>query len=95
MTQLPFSASPVVSPTTGEVLPGFTVGTRKRDPFGRARERPGQAEWDFNKELRNKIAWVIGTAYGIPYSTGRSEAQVYALLIQCAIVRDHGYPPLH
>jgi len=93
MTQLSLPSSPVVSPTTGELLPGFKIGTRKTDPFGRANGSPGQAEWDFNKELRNKIAWVIGTAYRVPYSTGRTPAQVYALLIQCAIVRDHGYPP--
>ena len=92
MTQLSLPETPVVSPTTGELLPGFKVGTRKNEPFGRAVQRPGQNEWDFNKELRNKIAWVIGTAYGIPYSGGRTPAQVYALLVQSAIVRDHGFP---
>lgn len=82
----------MVSPTTGELLPGNLVSSRVLHPFGHAVNKTTQAEWDFKKELQNKLAWVMGTSYGVPYSKRRSEAQAYAARMVTAIVRDHGYP---
>ena len=92
MTQLSLPETPVVSPTTGEPLPGNLVSSRVDSPFGVAVSKTGQSEWDVKKELQNKLAWVLGTTYGIPYSKRRDAAQAYASRMVTALVRDHGYP---
>lgn len=92
MTQPRCTDAPVVSPTTGELLPGNLVSSRVDHPFGHAVSSAGQREWDFKKELQNKLAWVVGTSYGVPYSKRREAAQEYASRMVTALVRDHGYP---
>lgn len=82
----------MVSPTTGGSLPGNGFESRVNHPLGHAVDKPAQEEWDFRKELQNKLAWVVGTAYGVPYSKRMSEAQVYAERVVVALIRDHGYP---
>lgn len=82
----------MVSPTTGELLPGNLVSSRVDHPLGHAVNSTGQSEWDFKKELQNKLAWVIGTSYAVPYSKRAAEAQKYAARMVTALVRDHGYP---
>jgi len=47
---------------------------------------------DHYKELVNKVAWVLGTTYGRPYSNINLPARKYAQRIVGAIVRDHGFP---
>lgn len=47
---------------------------------------------DSFKELVNKLAWVLGSTYRVPYSNQKSVARQYALRITSAIMRDHGYP---
>lgn len=47
---------------------------------------------DCFKELVNKIAWALGSAYRQPYSGVRTPARQYAVLVAAAIQRDHGYP---
>lgn len=72
--------------------PGFSVGKVGYDSFGVVVERPAQPQYDIRKELRNKLAWALGTCYGVEYSGRRAAAQVYADLITSAVLRDHGYP---
>ena len=72
--------------------PGFKVGKNRYDAFGVQVPAPAQPQWDQRKELRNKLAWVLGTAYGVGYSSRVSGAQIYAELMILAILRDHGYP---
>jgi len=47
---------------------------------------------DATKELVNKLAWVIGSTYRIPYGNARSPARSYAWRIVKALLRDNGYP---
>ncbi len=47
---------------------------------------------DHYKELVNKIAWTLGTAYGQGYSSIHQPARKYAQGIVGAIIRDHGFP---
>jgi len=84
--------APVVSPTTGVVLPGGLNRSRVARPYGHAVEKTGQKEWDFKKELQNKISWVLGTSYGESYSKRRDDVQAYAARVVNAVVIDHGYP---
>jgi len=91
MTQTTFPGTPVISPTTGEPLPSDIFSSKVAHPFGHAVSQTGQPEWDFKKELTNKLAWVLGTSYGVPYSKKRDLAQHYAARIVSAVVRDHGY----
>lgn len=51
----------------------------------------GEAQIAFNKELTNKIAWVIGSAYKKRYSGKGGAVQDYARRCVRAIIRDHGY----
>lgn len=91
-TQLSLPNLPVVSPTTGKPLPADLFSSRVKEPFGHPVSKPGQTEYDFKKELQNKLAWVMGTSYGVPYSRRREAAQNYASRMVEALVRDHGYP---
>jgi len=47
---------------------------------------------DHYKELVNKVAWCLGSAYGVSYSNISQPARQYAQKIVGAIVRDHGFP---
>jgi len=47
---------------------------------------------DHYKELINKVAWCLGTAYGRPYSSINQPARQYALMVAGAIIRDNGFP---
>lgn len=85
--------TPVVSPTTGELIippiePGSLPGA-----FGHPYSESGQETIHATtKALASKIAWVLGTTYGIPYSGKRTAVYPYATKIVTAILRDHGYP---
>jgi len=85
---------PLLETASSEAVsaPGFKVGRVEYDSFGVMVAKPGQVQYDVRKELRNKLAWVIGTCYGVGYSGRRAAAQVYADLITTAVLRDHGYP---
>ena len=47
---------------------------------------------DVAKELCNKIAWVLGSTYRVPYANMRTEARQYAWRIVKKVLEDHGYP---
>jgi len=47
---------------------------------------------DCYKELVNKLAWAIGSTYGVPYKTTRCPARLYALGLAQRVFADHGYP---
>lgn len=47
---------------------------------------------DVAKELVNKLAWVLGSTYRVPYSNIRTGARAYAWRIAKAVLQDHGYP---
>lgn len=47
---------------------------------------------DVAKELCNKIAWVLGSTYRVPYANMRTDARQYAWRIVKKIIEDHGYP---
>jgi len=47
---------------------------------------------DHYKELINKVAWALGTAYGCGYSSINQPSRKYAQRIVGAIIRDHGFP---
>ncbi len=51
-----------------------------------------QLQQDAVKELVNKISWVLGSTYRIPYSNPKSPARDYAWRMVKTILRDHGYP---
>jgi len=52
---------------------------------------PGETQLRFHKELVNKVAWVIGSAYGKRYSGKNNAVKEYTSRIVKAILRDHGY----
>ena len=47
---------------------------------------------DVAKELCNKIAWVIGSTYRVPYANMKTDARQYAWRIVKKVLLDHGYP---
>jgi len=47
---------------------------------------------DCAKELVNKIAWVLGSTYRVPYANMRTDARQYAWRVVKKILEDHGYP---
>lgn len=47
---------------------------------------------DVAKELVNKIAWVLGSTYRVPYANMRTHARQYAWRIVKKIIEDNGYP---
>ena len=47
---------------------------------------------DCAKELVNKIAWVLGSTYRVPYANMRTEARQYAWRIVKKVIEDQGYP---
>jgi len=85
--------TPVVSPTTGElIIPPVEPGTLP-GALGRSyRETPEQARHENMAEIRNKLAWALGTFYGVPYSSKVAPVSLYVARCVTAIIRDHGYP---
>ncbi len=83
------------TPTTLKIpqpKPESTFDSRVEGAFGDwVGETPGETQLKFRKELVNKIAWVLGTAYGKTYSGKKSAVQAYAQRIVTATLRDHGY----
>lgn len=83
---------PVVDPTTGSLIippiePGSLPGALGR-PYSKCTlEEIRNTE----RELTSKIAWAIGSTYGVPYSKRASTARAYAARCAVAIERDHGY----
>jgi len=47
---------------------------------------------DVAKELCNKIAWVLGSTYRVPYANMRTDARQYAWRVVKRVLEDHGYP---
>lgn len=47
---------------------------------------------DVAKELCNKIAWVLGSTYRVPYANMRTDARQYAWSIVKQVLEVHGYP---
>lgn len=54
-------------------------------------DTPGEVQLAFQKELTNKIQWVIGSAYKKRYSGKKGPVHDYARRVVKAIIRDHGY----
>jgi len=52
---------------------------------------PGETQLAFNKELVNKISWVLGSAYKKKYSGKGGPITEYSRRVVKAIIRDHGY----
>jgi len=51
----------------------------------------GETQLAFNKELMNKVKWVLGSAYKKRYSGKDSTVAEYSRRVVKAIIRDHGY----
>jgi len=47
---------------------------------------------DHYKELINKIAWALGSAYDRDYSRINLPTRKYAHELVASIIRDHGFP---
>ncbi len=47
---------------------------------------------DVCKELANKVAWVLGSVYRVPYANMKTDARQYAWRIVKRILEDQGYP---
>lgn len=47
------------------------------------------------QELINKFSWVLGSAYGVPYSNKGTVARRLAVEITLAVVQEHLYPDPH
>jgi len=84
--------APVVSPTTGELINFHPAGSLP-GAIGRSIEdlSPEQI-LTFTKELTNKLAWAMGSFYGVSYSRKNSLVTQYAARCCRAILRDHGFP---
>lgn len=95
MTQdrLPHTDVPVVSPTTGQLLSGFIPDGAKEGSLGVHVDGTSlEQRHDCLKELTNKLAWAMGTFYGVPYSGRKTVVHEYIAKCARAILRDHGYP---
>jgi len=51
----------------------------------------GEEQLAFQKELMNKLKWVLGSAYKKRYSTKTGPIADYARKVVTAIIRDQGY----
>lgn len=87
--------------------PGYDLTTRQTHPHG-TWPHPGEPEqatlgiWametnpsmqqDVVAELTNKLAWVIGSVYRMPYSSKKSLARRVAWQMMSELVTEHGYP---
>lgn len=47
---------------------------------------------DAYKELVNKLAWVIGSTYHVPYGNVRTGARQWAMILAQTTHAHHGYP---
>jgi len=47
---------------------------------------------DAFQELVNKLAWVIGSTYRVPYSSNKTRARSQAIKFATALLRSDGYP---
>lgn len=47
---------------------------------------------DCFKELVNKLAWVLGSTYRVPYNNRRTAARAWALSLAKDTIAEHGYP---
>ena len=47
---------------------------------------------DCVKELVNKLSWVLGSTYRVPYANMRTDARQYAWRIVKRVIEDNGYP---
>jgi len=93
MTQRPLANSPVVSPTTGELLKDFIPDGEKPGAIGGPVSGVSEGfRHDCQKELTSKLAWAMGTFYNVPYSGKQTEVHKYVARAARAILRDHGYP---
>lgn len=64
-----------------------------QSPFGiSAADTQDALKAEHYKELVNKVAWTLGSAYGLSYSSINNPTRKYAHLIVAAIIRDHGFP---
>jgi len=85
--------TPVVSPTTGELLPDFQPdGSRPGSLGSESRGKSPEQIHVLTKELTNKLAWAVGSFYNVPYTGRQTPVQKYAARCARAILRDHGYP---
>lgn len=85
--------TPVVSPTTGVLLSGFIPDGSLPGAIGRSVAGVSPEEIHiYQKELTNKLAWTVGSFYGVPYSGRRTTVYDYVFRCARAILRDHGYP---
>jgi len=74
------------SPSTGAILNSETpLGVPPLDTHI-------ALQTDVAKELCNKIAWVLGSTYRVPYANMRTDARQYAWRIVKKVLEDHGYP---
>ncbi len=87
--------TPVVSPTTGElIIPPTEPGSRE-GAFGKTyRESTQKVIDDTTKELTSKLAWAVGTTYSMPYTGRTSLVRRYVTKCVTAILRDHGFPEI-
>jgi len=60
-------------------------------PLGYPTESQGGQ--DGYKSLISKLAWAVGTTYGVPYTNVRLKAHRLAVSAALSIVRAEGYPP--
>jgi len=73
-------------------LPPFS-NTLSEHPLGiPPKDTQDALKADHYKELINKVAWVLGSAYDASYSNINQPARKYAQRIVGAIIRDHGFP---
>ena len=84
---------PITSPNGLEALKAPPVYKLAEGAFGISIvDTHPSLQTDVFKELVNKLAWVLGSTYRVPYSNPRSPARQYALRIVQAVIRDNGYP---
>lgn len=81
MTQLPLPLS--------TYLPGHETPGRLGLPTGGAQP---ELQMDCYKELINKIAWAIGSAYRLPYNNQTTLSRQAATTLARDLVNRHGYP---
>lgn len=91
-----------------EIPPGYVLTTALRDhPPGSwphpgspepltlgvpAPETHSQLQQDVVAELANKLAWVLGSVYRMPYSNQRTLARKVAWILMGEIITEQGYP---
>lgn len=51
-----------------------------------------QLQTDAYKELANKLAWVLGSTFRVPYANIRCPARAVANRFAAAVIKECGYP---